>query len=1298
MNCFKLSTQIFLPVLFVVTAAGLSDKKKSQAIVVNEGNSTSKIQQRSSIKKYPDAPVCGELKISSGASSLTLNANANFGGSVSSAGDVNGDGYSDVIIGAVNASNGAITGGGAFVYLGSASGNNFSSPDWSFYGTANLMQLGGSVANAGDVNGDGYSDVIVGAPGYTNGQFLEGKTFVFYGSASGLSISPSWSFESNVLNLHVGLTVRSAGDINGDGFSDILVGSTGSIYIFLGSSSGLNSSAVQVLSNPGKAGFGTVLSSAGDVNKDGFFDLLVGLPKQNTSGGITEGGVAEIYAGTTAGTFATTPIWTASGQMNNQHFGTSVSFAGDINGNGYSDILIGSPGWSQSLAGQGLVSIFYASSFGIGSTPSTTISGLTAGEALGSSVSSVGDINGNGYADFIIGSPSFAGSGMQQGKARLFQGGKNGVTECLINLTGQSSGDQFGTAVAPAGDVNGDGLTDFIIGIPFSDSANVNAGKVQLVLGNSDAIDTVPASTMTGTYQYENLGWKITEAGDLNGDGFGDIVSSEVSINSRGKISVYDGSPNGFGTTPIFTQEGSADNEYLGREIDKGGDINGDGYGDFMVSAPGYKNSGGEAVGAVIIYYGQSGLDVDELRTDTLIGSATSKLGNEISLCGDVNGDGYSDIIVRKDSTATYTEYVYQLFPGKKAGVSKAYSWQTVKHNIDFSIYTFHKSGLAGDVNGDGYSDVYFTEAAFSDGVHTGRVSVFYGSSHGLDSVASWVKLGAFNEYFGTSTSTAGDINGDGLGDLIVGSSYYTGNKFQEGKVDVFLGGSTGLSSTAFATILGDSTNISFGYRLTPVSDVNGDGYSDFLVGSANTFPSFPIGRVDLYLGNRTGVPSKSNWVFSAPPQTNYLAIQPASAGDVNNDGYADFLIGDPGFTNQIGSVGRVSGYLGGSGAEKQPYGFQLLNPSSSVISATNVIESSSKFIIAAPSFMGSDKAKIAIETKTAGNPFSSSANGAITNSVQYSRLTGSITMSKTIAIQPLFPKTVGQENKIRIRFKLDPVTALCGQVYTPWRYNIYYLAGQNIHNYAPKFIQKLNVPVKVFLQGSYTSPNIMKTVLAQKNLIPATQPYGDLLYGPVFKYYGNETNANMPSNAVDWVLVELRNQVTDTSLYKKAGLLLNTGQIVDADGSSLFAMDSVPPGDYYIIIKHRNHLSIASAQSVSLPNDMVYDFTTGASKAYSSGGASQVIFSDGLSGMVAGNSNINTNTRYIGISNDLNFLLNNTLGGNNLNLINNVYNASDLNMDGVVRYTGISNDNGFLLNTILSGNRLLIYSIQFPQ
>src|SRR5262249_39764103 len=139
-------------------------------------------------------------------------ASASFGSAVASAGDVNGDGYGDVIVGAYQYDNGETNEGRAYVYLGSASGLSATAA-WTAESDQASADFGYSVASAGDVNGDGYGDVIVGAYQYANGETAEGRAYVYLGSASGLSATAAWTAESNQASAEFGSSVASAGDV-----------------------------------------------------------------------------------------------------------------------------------------------------------------------------------------------------------------------------------------------------------------------------------------------------------------------------------------------------------------------------------------------------------------------------------------------------------------------------------------------------------------------------------------------------------------------------------------------------------------------------------------------------------------------------------------------------------------------------------------------------------------------------------------------------------------------------------------------------------------------------------------------------------------------------------------------------------------------------------------------------------------------------------------------------------------------------------------------------------------------------
>jgi len=203
---------------------------------------------------------------------------AYFGLSVSTAGDVNGDGFSDIIISAPYYDNGQTDEGRAYVYHGSASGLS-SIAAWTAEGDQDDAYFGNSVSTAGDVNSDGYSDGIVGAHYYDNGQTDEGRAYVYHGSAAGLSPTPTWTAESDQSGAFFGRSVSTAGDVNGDGYGDVIIGAPsydngqtneGRAFVYHGSATGLNPTPAWIAeSNQASAWFGWCVSTAGEVNGDG---------------------------------------------------------------------------------------------------------------------------------------------------------------------------------------------------------------------------------------------------------------------------------------------------------------------------------------------------------------------------------------------------------------------------------------------------------------------------------------------------------------------------------------------------------------------------------------------------------------------------------------------------------------------------------------------------------------------------------------------------------------------------------------------------------------------------------------------------------------------------------------------------------------------------------------------------------------------------------------------------------------------------------------------------------------------
>jgi hypothetical protein len=363
-----------------------------------------------------------------------------FGRSAASAGDVNNDGYDDVIVGAWNYDQ-------AFVYYGSSSGlkGNY---DWiADLGADPREAFGWSVSTAGDVNGDSYDDIIVGMPNYGNGQSGEGKALVYHGSENGLNASPNWSFEINQQDAHFGYSVSAAGDVNGDGYSDVIVGAynqgifdttggnqagEGHAHVFYGSASGLSAAPNWTAeSNITGAYFGYSVSDAGDVNADGFGDVIVGANGYNLNG-LYNVGRAYIYHGSSTG-LSTTPAWSGYGSQQYAYFGSSVSSAGDLNGDGCSEIIIGADGkgFGSFSDNGGEVFVFSGSRSGVSQIASWTSSTGQINDQFGYSVSDAGDVNGDGADDVAVGAPMYDGSVLDAGRAYLYFGLRNDCRKTL---------------------------------------------------------------------------------------------------------------------------------------------------------------------------------------------------------------------------------------------------------------------------------------------------------------------------------------------------------------------------------------------------------------------------------------------------------------------------------------------------------------------------------------------------------------------------------------------------------------------------------------------------------------------------------------------------------------------------------------------------------------------------------------------------------------------------------------------------------------------------------------------------
>ncbi len=414
---------------------------------------------------------------------LSGQAGAQAGYAVASAGDVNGDGYDDLIVGAHYYDNGQTDEGAVFILHGSASGLS-TTPDTTIESDQAYTYFGISVAPADDVNGDGFDDIVVGAYLYDHGQTDEGAAFVYLGSAAGIITTPIATIESDQAFADLGVAVAAAGDVNGDGYDDIIVGADsfdngqtneGAVFIHLGSASGPDNEADALIeSNQAFSFLGRSIAAAGDVNGDGYDDIVIGAYYYDN--GETDEGVAFVHFGSPSG-IDTTAAATLQADQANAYFGRSVASAGDVNGDGYDDIVIGAYSYDNGQTNEGAAFVYLGSASGTDTTPVATLEPDQASAYFGFSVASAGDVNGDGFDDIIVGSYYYDNGQTNEGAAFLYHGSPDGVISPANALFEQDQvSAEFGICVASAGDVNGDHYDDIVIGAHIYEETETDEG------------------------------------------------------------------------------------------------------------------------------------------------------------------------------------------------------------------------------------------------------------------------------------------------------------------------------------------------------------------------------------------------------------------------------------------------------------------------------------------------------------------------------------------------------------------------------------------------------------------------------------------------------------------------------------------------------------------------------------------------------------------------------------------------------------------------------------------------------
>ena len=380
-------------------------------------------------------------------------------------------------------------------------------------GPSSLDQFGFAVDHVGDINGDGHSDLIVGAPEIK--PFSRGRTYLY----SGRDGSQIRVHRGGGINHNFGNAVSGIGDVDGDGVGDYVVGATqtipggaGYIRVYSGRT---GTELYQLDGSSGSSAFGFIIDGVGDINQDGAADFIVGefLADRNA----TDGGSATVFSGADG-----SKLYRKNGGTTENWTGISVAGGGDIDGDGVPDFVVGSLGGASGTANNGTVKSYS------GATGSLIHEWLSpqAGSNYGCFAADAGDVDADGFADVIVGA--------EFGNAAFVYSGQTGAL--ILQVDGPIPASKFGNEVSGIGDVNGDGFDDVLVGAPDAQIGHkVEAGAAYLISGQSgDFLFTWEGEAG------DQMGNAVSDAGDVNADGSVDVIlGANFAIGDKGAAYVY---------------------------------------------------------------------------------------------------------------------------------------------------------------------------------------------------------------------------------------------------------------------------------------------------------------------------------------------------------------------------------------------------------------------------------------------------------------------------------------------------------------------------------------------------------------------------------------------------------------------------------------------------------------------------------------------------------------------------------------------------------------------------------------